>query len=90
MPLFVDILLQIYELESSTSLACLKGEKVPLVMLDFLCAVTQRKNVPGKTVDCIVYVAVVIYLNPSEEWEHGGRPWSPKNRVTPQGLDQRS
>ena len=23
-------------------------------------------------------------------WGHGGRPWSPINRATPQGLDQRS
>ena len=35
-------------------------------------------------------VVVVVYPTPSEGWGHGGRPWSPRNRATPQGLDQRS
>ena len=35
-------------------------------------------------------VVVVGYLTPSEEWGHGGRPWSPRSRATLQGLDQRS
>ena len=30
------------------------------------------------------------YPTPSEGWGHGGRPWSPRSRATPQGLDQRS
>ena len=33
---------------------------------------------------------VVDYPTPSEGWGHGGRPWSPRSRATPQGLDQRS
>ena len=28
--------------------------------------------------------------DPFEGWGHGGRPWSPRSRATPQGLDQRS
>ena len=35
-------------------------------------------------------VVVVDYPTPSERWGHGGRPWSPRGRETPQGLDQRS
>ena len=35
-------------------------------------------------------VVVVDYPTPSEGWGHGGRPWSPRSRATPQGLDQRS
>ena len=35
-------------------------------------------------------VVVVVYPTPSERWGHGGRPWSPRSRATPQGLDQRS
>ena len=35
-------------------------------------------------------VVVVGYPTPSEGWGHGGRPWSPRSRATPQGLDQRS
>ena len=35
-------------------------------------------------------VVVVGYPTPSEGWGHGGRPWSPRNRAIPQGLDQRS
>ena len=35
-------------------------------------------------------VLVVVYLTPSEGWGHGGRPWSPRSRATPQDLDQRS
>ena len=34
-------------------------------------------------------VVVVVYPTPSEGWGHGGRPWSPRSRATPQGLDQR-
>ena len=37
-----------------------------------------------------VVVVVVVYPTPSEGWGHGGRPWSPRSRATPQGLDQRS
>ena len=37
-----------------------------------------------------VVVVVVVYPTPSEGSGHGGRPWSPKIRATPQGLDQRS
>ena len=33
---------------------------------------------------------VVDYPTPSEEWGHGGRPWSPKSRAITQGLDLRS
>ena len=32
---------------------------------------------------------VVGYPTPSQRWGHGGRPWSPRSRATPQGLDQR-
>ena len=39
---------------------------------------------------CGSVVVVVGYPTPSEGWGHGGRPWSPKSRATPQGLDQRS
>ena len=35
-------------------------------------------------------VVVVVYPIPSEGWGRGGRPWSPRSRATPQGLDQRS
>ena len=35
-------------------------------------------------------VVVVVYSTPSERWGHVGRPWSPRSRATPQGLDQRS
>ena len=38
----------------------------------------------------VVVVVVVVYPTPSEGWRHGGRPWSPRCRATPQGLDQRS
>ena len=38
----------------------------------------------------LVVVVVVVYPTPSEGWGHGGRPWSPRSRATPQGLDQRS
>ena len=38
----------------------------------------------------VVVVVVVVYPTPSEGWGHGGRPWSPRSRATPQGLDQRS
>ena len=34
--------------------------------------------------------SVVVYPTPSERWGNGGRPWSPRSRATPQGLDQRS
>ena len=33
--------------------------------------------------------ALVVYPTPFEGWEHSGRPWSPRSRATPQGLDQR-
>ena len=36
------------------------------------------------------FPVVVVYPTPSEGWGHGGRPWSPRSRETPQGLDQRS
>ena len=36
------------------------------------------------------HIVVVGYPTPFEGWGHGGRPWSPRSRVTPQGLDQRS
>ena len=35
-----------------------------------------------------VVVVVVVYPTPSEGWGHGGKPWSPRSRATPQGLDQ--
>ena len=35
-------------------------------------------------------VVVVVYPTPSEGWGHGGTPWSPRSRATPQGLDKRS
>ena len=38
----------------------------------------------------VAVVVVVVYPTPSEAWGHGGRPWSPRSRATPQGLDQRS
>ena len=38
----------------------------------------------------VVVVVVVDYPTPSEGWGHGGIPWSPRSRATPQGLDQRS
>ena len=38
----------------------------------------------------VVVVVVVDYPTPSEGWRHGGRPWSPRSRATPQGMDQRS
>ena len=42
-------------------------------------------------IDIVVSLNVVVdYPTPSEEWGHGGRPWSPRSRATPQGLDQRS
>ena len=28
------------------------------------------------------------YTTPSEGWGQGGRPWNPKSKATPQGLDQ--
>ena len=37
-----------------------------------------------------IAVVVVVYPAPSEGWGHGGTPWSPRSRATPQGLDQRS
>ena len=43
-----------------------------------------------KREDSDVVVVVVVYPTPSEGWGHGGRPWSPRSRATPQGLDQRS
>ena len=36
------------------------------------------------------FLVVVGYPTPSEGWGHGGRPWTPRNWATPQGLDQRS
>ena len=38
----------------------------------------------------LVVVVIVVYPIPSEGWGHSGRPWSPRSRATPQGLDQRS
>ena len=38
---------------------------------------------PGK------FDVVVDYPIPSEEWGHGGRPWSPRSRAILRGLDQR-
>ena len=35
----------------------------------------------------LVVVVVVGYPTPSKGWEHGGRPWSPRSRATPQGLE---
>ena len=43
----------------------------------------------SKVSHCCVIVVVVVYPTPSEEWGHGGRPWSPRSRATLQGLDQR-
>ena len=41
--------------------------------------------------DLLYFCAVVVvYPTPSKGWGHGGRPWSPRSRATPQGLDQRS
>ena len=38
----------------------------------------------------VVHIVVVVgYPTPSEGWGHGRRPWSPRSRATPQGLDQR-
>ena len=45
---------------------------------------------PGTSLAPLVVVVVVVYPTPSEGWGHGGRPWSPRSRATPQGLDQRS
>ena len=36
------------------------------------------------------YCCCVVYPTPSEGWGHGRRPWCPRIRATPQGLDQRS
>ena len=40
--------------------------------------------------DTLCVVVVVGSPTPSEGWGHGGRPWSPRSRATPQGLDHRS
>ena len=50
------------------------------------------KSMICKFFNCFMsnYVVVVVYPTPSEGWGHGGRPWSPRSRATPQGLDQRS
>ena len=49
-----------------------------------------------KQADLINYVSAMCkscccccccYPTPSEGWVHGGRPWSPRSRATPQGLN---
>ena len=49
---------------------------------------------PSLTTSCFhvahPVIVVVGYATPSEGWGHGGTPWSPRSRATPQGLDQRS
>ena len=49
----------------------------------------EGPSYPGHS-PSVAVVVVVDYPTPSEGWGHGGRPWSPRNRATPQGLDQRS
>ena len=51
---------------------------------------TQIPSVSTEQLVLPVVVVVVVYPTPSEGWGHGGRPWSPRSRATPQGLDQRS
>ena len=40
--------------------------------------------------EALVVVVVVGYPTPSEGLGHVGRPWSPRSRATPQGLNERS
>ena len=53
---------------------------------------SYRKKVMLLADICVFQVVVVVvgYPTPSDGWGHGGRPWSPRSRATPQGLDQRS
>ena len=50
----------------------------------------SASNMVGEHNSVWSVVVVVVYPTPSEGWGHGGRPWSPRSRATPQGLDQRS
>ena len=40
--------------------------------------------------DPVAVVVVVDYPTPFEGLRDGGKPWRPRSRATPQGLDQRS
>ena len=76
------------------------------VAISFACIFKARIRRDGKVVETlsarsyviqtkngsryVVVVVVVGYPTSSEGWGHGGRPWSPRSRATPQGLDQRS
>ena len=40
--------------------------------------------------DFVSYTDVLLLLLITRRWGHGGRPWSPRSRATPQGLDHRS
>ena len=45
------------------------------------------RNAMSQATKCFAagWVVVVGYPTPSEGWGHGGRPWSPRSRATPQG-----
>ena len=51
---------------------------------------SSQQSPKDVTSDDAIVVVVVDYPTPSEGWGHGGKPWSPRSRATPQGLDQRS
>ena len=42
---------------------------------------SRKTSKSGKLANWLV--VVVVYPTPSEEWGHGGRPWSPRNPATP-------
>ena len=70
--------------QAERELVCMNGSKSPEVRFG-------RFALDVFTHLCLNPVVVVVdYPTPSEGWGHGGRPWSPRSRATPQGLDQRS
>ena len=66
--------------------SCLDGFS-SILFLSFRVLSREAVNTVFKIFGLVV---VVDYPTPSEGWGHGGRPWSPRRRETPQGLDQRS
>ena len=49
---------------------------------NFLCNVIEREQ--------FQFCCCCCYPTPFEGWVDGGRPWNPRSRETPKGLEQRS
>ena len=79
-------------LDETVRLQSEKREKWVRKIRERLHATAEGTSIAPRLASSLATVVVVVvgYPTPSEGWGHGRRPWSPRSRATPQGLDQRS